>query len=210
MNPSQSECRKIFLMYRRPLCNTEKVMQFVSDCGEFTHCEVYCPDLAEDGCVGWTFTNFSMCNMMKTRRCIPSYRDKCNKYTFHSIDLTRNEFSRFVEWNRLQVLNKCPYNYKDLSLQMLPKRLARSTVTDLDVTQTTTPRKLFCSQAVILALRHALEPTHRVTRALAGINTRLSTPTLVAKSLEPLYGKPRDVWMLMRIFSHGLLTSKLS
>jgi hypothetical protein len=210
MNPSQLETRKIFLMYRRPLCKTEKVIQFVSNCGEFTHCEVYCPDLDEDGFVGWTFTNFSMCKMMKTRRCIPSYIAECDKYTFHSIDLTRNQFSRFVEWNRLQVLNKCSYNYKDLPLQMLPKTLARSTVNDLNTTQATTPKKLFCSQAVILALRHALEPTHRVSLALAHINTRLSTPTMVATSLESLYGKPRDVCILMKIISHGMTRHKIT
>jgi hypothetical protein len=201
--------RKILLMYRRPLCKTEKVLQFVSRCGEFTHCEVYLPDLNEDGCVGWTFTNFSMCKMMKTRRCIPSYIDNCDMYAFHSIDLTQNQFNRFVEWNLVQVLNKCPYNYKDLPLQILPARLTRSTVHDLTTTQATTPKKLFCSQAVILALRHALEPTHRVSHALANINTRLSTPTLVATSLESLYGKPRDACMLFRILSHGMSAQKI-
>jgi hypothetical protein len=100
---------------------------------------------------------------------------------------------RFEDWNVRQVLNKCNYNYTDLALQLIPKKVSNYIVHDLDESHAVAPGRLYCAQAVVLALRHALSGQHPVSVALRGINTRLSTPNLVAASLEAVVGKPCEV-----------------
>ncbi|KAJ1465541.1 hypothetical protein T484DRAFT_1757336 [Baffinella frigidus] len=196
----------ILLMYRRPICKREKLLQIVSGCGEFTHCEVYCPDMAimhntpgEPRIIltGWTYTNFSMCDMMRTRVCLESYVRDRDLYRFHKITLTNTEYQRFCAWNNTQVTNHCHYNVKDLALQMLPRKLAHR-VKDSKVTH---PTKLYCSQAVVLALRYAAEKGNgtsngaqtfldKVCTALSKTEARCSTPSSVADALHGVIGAP--------------------
>jgi hypothetical protein len=185
----------VLLMYRRPTCAVEHALRFVSRCGEFTHCEMYCPDLCFEGLLGCTFTNFSYCDMKQTRECIPLYtnRKTCHQYAVQQLQLTDKEFELFQKWNTRQVSNKCRYNYTDLPLQLLPRKLSGSLASDLNCSQAMTPDSLYCAQAVVLALRHALSETHPVSIALRDINTRLSTPMSIAMSLELVAGKPIEM-----------------
>jgi hypothetical protein len=199
----------ILLMYRRPICKREKFLQIVSGCGEFTHCEVYCPNMAildsqpgvsHKTLTGWTYTNFSMCDMMRTRLCLGSYVNDPHVYMFHQIDMTNSEYERFCAWNNTQVINHCRYNVKDLALQMLPRQLAQR-AKDSTVTH---PPKLYCSQGVVLALRYAADQKHRppegpktfldkVCTALSKTEARSSTPTGVANALGKVIGTPLPI-----------------
>jgi hypothetical protein len=200
---SASTRNRVVLMYRRPTCGLEHALQLVSRCGEFTHCETYCPDLQFEGLLGCTFTNFSYCEMKQTRECIPLYTAKETRfqYAIQELALTKDEFKRFNDWNMRQVLNKCTYNYTDLPLQLLPSKVSNYIVRDLDETHAMTPGRLYCAQAVVLALRYALSNQHSVSIALHGINTRLSTPNLVAASLEAVVGKPRELSVKRVLFN---------
>jgi hypothetical protein len=191
----KKRCRCVCLMYRRPICGLERVLQLVSNCGEFTHCEMYCPDLAFDGLLGCTFTNFSNCKMLQTRECVKLYTSPKthHQYAVQELRLTHDEFELFNNWNKKQVLNKCGYNYTDLPLQLLPAKLSGSVVRDLNQSEAMSPGRLYCAQAVVLALRHALPIGHPVYVALSGINTRLSTPNSIASALEKVTGKPVEM-----------------
>jgi hypothetical protein len=182
----------VLLVYRRPTCGLERFLQLVSNCGEFTHCEMFCPDLHMNGLLGCTFTNFSFRGMSQTRDCMRSYTAKTTRhwYAVQELNLASKEFELFEEWNKSQVSNHCAYNYTDLPLQLLPRKLSNSFIRDLDIDQSLTPCKLYCAQAVILALRHALPEKHPVCVALSGINTRLSTPCCIAGSLQTVLGRP--------------------
>jgi hypothetical protein len=113
-------------------------------------------------------------------------------YAAQELQLTIEEFKLFAQWNGARVSNHCAYNYTDLPLQLLPKKISNCLVRDLDLSQSVTPVKLYCAQAVVLALRHALPREHSVCVALSGINTRLCTPCSVALSLAKLVGQPRE------------------
>jgi hypothetical protein len=184
--------RRIWVIYRRPLGLSERVLQGISRCGEFTHCEVYCPDLMHEGMVGCTFTNFSMCAMMRTRECLPSYRQDRDKYMYHAIDLERTQFDKFTAWNDVQVVHNCKYNYSDVCRQMIPTVIAARITSEVDTTKEY-HRKLYCSQAVVLALRASLASDHRVCKALKDITSRLSTPSIVADHLSVVLGPPYDL-----------------
>jgi hypothetical protein len=199
----------VLLMYRQPICKREKVLQFFSRCGEFTHCEIFCPDMTivtslfgepRKALKGWTYTNFSMCDMMRTRLCLESYVSDQHFYKFHKLEMTSNEYQRFCAWNNTQVSNHCHYNVKDLALQILPRKLAQQ-VKDSKVVH---PSKMYCSQGVVLALRYAAEkdsPTSHVSKtfldivciALSKTEARCSTPSSVANAITQAIGEPLPI-----------------
>jgi hypothetical protein len=191
--------RRILVMYRRPICKMECMMQAVSRGGEFMHCEVYCPDLNVCGTVGWTFSNFSLCDMMRTQACVKSYSLQDRLYTFHEILLSDQEFMTFVGWNEAMVKKSCKYNYTDLVLQILPKRITNAVTSELNKHDTINPKTLFCSQAVLLSLRNSTNSNHVIKHALRDLHTRLSTPSQVAEALTRVLGAPREAYRHQRV-----------
>ena len=184
--------RCIWVIYRRPLGLSERVLQGVSRCGEFTHMKIYCPDLRHEGFLGCTFTNFSMCEMMRTRECIPSYSKDRDKYVYHLIELENTQFDRFTAWNNQQIDHNCKYNYADLCRQIIPGKIASTITREVDMDKPF-HRKLYCSQAAVLSLRASLGPGHKVCKALQGITSRLSTPSTVADLLSTVLGEPKPL-----------------
>ena len=162
----------------------EQMLKAVSNCGEFTHVESYC----KIGGVGWTFTNYSFNKMVQTKDCEGSYTHDYGIYAYHELKLESDEHARFVQWNQQQVANQCRYNYFDLAYQVIPG--AFLFVSDLTTAQAQQPKKLFCSQAVILGLRHALRNDDKVAVRLSKLNTRLCCPTKLACSLKAILGDP--------------------
>jgi hypothetical protein len=170
-------------------------MQKLSRCGDFLHCEVFCPDLVHEGKVGCTFTNFSMCDMMRTRECLASYVVDHDKYMYHRIFLDPVQFDKFTSWNDRQVNHKCKYNYSDLCRQMIPAVIAQNITREVDMSKLY-HQKLYCSQAVVLALRASLGLDHIVCKALAPVTSRLSTPSIVSKHLSAVLGAPIQLPLL--------------
>ena len=181
--------RPIWVIYRKPLGKTERALQLVGRCGSFTHCEVYCPDYRHCGLVGWSFSNFSFTHMLLTRECINSYAHDRDKYMIHIIQLDNTQFERFIEWNNKQVLHRCKYNYSDVCRQILPRFFAASITTEVDMNKEY-HFKLYCSQAVILALRASLPRDHQIIECLADITSRLSTPSILCDQLSICLGAP--------------------
>jgi hypothetical protein len=204
----------ILLMYRRPGGKRERFMRYMSTCGEFTHVEIYIPQqtVTSPGSpcqTGWTYTNFSMCNMMHTRCCLASYVYNGDIYMFHPVKLTPGKMERLCEWSNTQVKNHCMYNFKDLAMQIMPAVITHM-VKDV---KTVYPNRLYCSQATILALRYAAgrhvpasnntytELLH-VCDTLSHMNTRLSTPTGVCNAITTRLGNPLSMSAPNPYFTH--------
>ena len=74
---------------------------------------------------------------------------------------------------------KTPYNLKDMILSVLPGRNPN----DKSIYKVKT---LFCSQAMVLILRHCLEENHPVRKVLDPMNSRMTTPTQLYNLLKPV------------------------
>jgi hypothetical protein len=81
---------------------------------------------------------------------------------------------------------KTPYNYADLALCGIPNGIA--TAFNSDVDPYPLPKRMYCSQAVILMLRHAIQPGRENAALLASMqaaNSRACSPQMLYTILAP-------------------------
>jgi hypothetical protein len=181
--------RRIIIVYRKPTGSLDKCVQFIGGTGVYTHCELYCPDMVHNGTPGWVFTNFSCHVMELTQESIWEYRNDPELFDSHEILIREDQHKELLRWNMDLVSRQCPYNYSDLLLHLLPRYMARALAPD-DKDMLETPTKLYCAQAVILALRQSLGPQHRINQLLDDINIHICKPTCIADKLSLLFGNP--------------------
>lgn len=187
---------RIMVVYRKPTCSLDKCVQFIGQCGVYTHCELYCPEMMHNGKLGWVFTNFSCRVMELTQESIWEYRNDPELFDSHEILIRPDQHAALIRWNQDLVSDKCAYNYSDLFLHLLPKFVAHALVPDDKDMLLNPPTKLYCAQAVILALRYALRPKHRISQLLVDINIHLCKPSCIADKLSVLFGKPIEMHCL--------------
>jgi hypothetical protein len=166
----------MIVVYRRPMDLTEHLMQKVagsSDC-EFTHCELFLPDS------GGTFTIFKGGYLSKFETLPMMYNTRPELFAWHMIPLNYEEYVRMHLWNTVQISHRCPYNFRDLLWQMAPRKLRYSCVNDLAVPIAHNPTRMFCSQAIILALREAsngIGSRQMLKQFVGSSNSRLVSPS---------------------------------
>lgn len=167
----------IIIVYRRPWDTTDFVLQA---CGggnvlcEFTHCEMYFPDTGE------TFTIFRGGTMTQSNQLPLLYHLKPHKFAWHMIPLNKVEYTRLLDWNKQQIAQHCSYNFRDLAWQMAPEMISHLCVQDLSNSTAHHPTRMFCSQAIILALREASQAVgaRQVLRNYVfSANSRLVSPS---------------------------------
>jgi hypothetical protein len=145
--------------------------------GEYTHCEMYLP---ADSC------SFSILQggVMQCSSIKPNvYRDHPELFSWHMFVLNEHEYKRLRVWNTNQVAKQCQYNLSDTTYQILPMAIQTTFVCDISREEAQHPHKLFCSQAVVLALREACNGIHTSPHMEAftnAINSRIITPTELA------------------------------
>ena len=175
----------VIVVYRRSICWTDRVLQFAG-AGEFTHCELYLPN------EGTTFAIF-LGGLMQCNAVLPQlYKSTPQYFAWHLLLLTDQEYERLKQWNVRQVTHHCRYNLSDLAWQITPSHVSRSCVHDLDQDAASDPRKMFCSQAVVLALREAFKGTGSnfcMQNFACSMNSRLTTPTELACSTAEHLGR---------------------
>jgi hypothetical protein len=178
----------IIIVYRRPWDRTELFLQAFGGgkarC-EFTHCELFFPDSGE------TFTIFRGGNMMKSMSLPTLYKLKSEMFAWHLIPLNTYEYTRLLHWNRQQIAHHCPYNFRDLAWQIAPGMISHLCVTDLSVTTAHNPTRMFCSQAIVLALREAscTVGARQVLRNLIfSTNSRLVSPSDLSRLFTSYLG----------------------
>jgi len=178
----------IIVVYRRPWDCTDSVIQAFGggsvQC-EFTHCELYVPDSGE------TFTIFAGGTMTKDAKLPLLYNLRSDRFAWHIIPLKFDEYTRLIQWNKQQIAQHCPYNFRDLAWQIVPENIRNSFVKDLAVSTAHTPRRIFCSQAIILALREASNGVgaRQILRDFVfSANSRLVTPTDLSRMVTQYLG----------------------
>ena len=183
---------KIVVVYRKPCCNLDRCVQLIGNCGAYTHCELYCPEMIHNGKLGWTFTNFSFYDMEVTQQSVREYRQDPQLFDAHEILIRQEQHDKLLQWNMDLIQHKCSYNYSGLMLHLVPACIARVLKPD-NKDLLLTPTKLYCAQAVILALRHALGPKHRISQLLVDINLHRCKPSSINKNLSLVLGAPMEM-----------------
>jgi hypothetical protein len=169
----------VIIVYRRPINWTDRILELA--CGEFTHCEIYVPN------IGGTFATTVDVGMdlrfdLKQLYVLP---DTAGDYAWHLLVMTEVEYQRMCAWNMEQVAHHCRYNYTDLMWQVAP--YMRSFVHDVSQQDASHPRKMFCSQAVVLALRAAFsgnDSKPHMKAFVSSMNSRLTTPGVLMTALN--------------------------
>ena len=144
---NECDMNPVVIVYRRPIKWTDKVMSVFA--GEYTHCEMYLP---KESC---SFSIFQG-GAMQCSAVLPNlYRTHPKLFSWHMFVLNELEYQRLCAWNMNQVTRGCEYNLSDLAYQLLPVSLQTAFVSDINREEAQHPHKLFCSQAVVLAMRAA-------------------------------------------------------
>jgi len=183
---SRRNSNSVVVVYRKPMFWTDRVLQRYG-AGEYTHCELYIPQRDE------TYAIFLGGDMLRSDDLPLHYKEKPHLFAWHIHILTDSEFTRLLEWNDLQVYNKCKYNFADLALKLMPSVLQKSLTSDLRGKNADEPRKLFCSQAIVLAFRHAYScPESKKTNSLFAhsMNSRITSPSDLARTTSLHLGAP--------------------
>jgi hypothetical protein len=169
----------IIIVYRRAQVFSDRCLEIA--CGEFTHCEIF------DPYIGGTFVTSVDYGMQLRFDIKQLYHSDHKNYAWQIITLTKLEYDRMTRWNIEQVETHCKYNYSDLLWQITP---FCSYVPDLTLLQCRHPNRMFCSQAVVLALRSAIgdDSTHRMREFVSSMNSRLTTPMHLQKAISMYTG----------------------
>jgi len=173
--PDQNDLNPVVIVYRRPINWSDRVVKVFS--GEYTHCEMYLP---AESC---SFSIFRG-ETMKCSAVLPNlYRMHPELFAWHMFVLNRHEYSRLRVWNVNQVANRCEYNLSDLAYKLLPSVAQSAFVPDISREEAQSPPKLFCSQAIVLALREACsgpDGSPHIEAFINSLNSRTTTPTELA------------------------------
>jgi hypothetical protein len=180
----QTDQNPVVVVYRRPMALSDRALQLFG-AGEFTHCEIYLPrDRA-------TFAIFVGCNMECSAVLSRYYTTRPDLFAWHMFVLNNKEYERLRVWNINQVYQHCPYNLKDLAWKIFPTAVQNIYVKDLSNDQAKTPKTMFCSQAVVLALRAACigdGGSPHIEAFTKSMNSRVTTPTELANKTMKILG----------------------
>lgn len=179
----QTNQNPVIVVYCRPIAFSDRALQLFG-AGEFTHCEMYLPrDMA-------TFAIF-VGGSMECSAVLPRmYSARPDLFAWHMFVLNNVEYERLRVWNTQQVYQRCRYNLRDLAWKILPTAVQTGYVKDLSTELAHSPKTMFCSQAVILALREACSGvggSPHIEAFTNSINSRITTPTELAnKTIKDL------------------------
>jgi hypothetical protein len=174
--PHVKDFNPVIIVYRRPMFMTDHLMR-IAGAGEFTHCELYIPEKKA------TFAIFAGGEMQCSTALPRFYQTRPHDFAWHMLILTDAENTLLEKWHVDMVEKRCNYNFRDLAWKIAPTLIQTACVSDLSQEKAHSPNTMFCSQAVILALREAFSGTETKThlKSLAtSINSRITTPTELA------------------------------
>ena len=170
--PYVKDFNPIVIVYRRPMFMTDHLI-CMAGAGQFTHCELYIPGKKA------TFAIFVGGEMQCSTSLPNFYQTRPDDFAWHMMILTDEENNLLEKWHIDMVGKKCLYNFKDLMWKMTPSLIQSRCVSDLTTERSHSPNKMFCSQAVILALREAFSgPTSKplLKEFATSVNSRITTP----------------------------------
>jgi hypothetical protein len=167
----------VYIVYRREMFFTDKILKSLGG-GPYLHCEVFVPEYNQVFALFWGHRPQMRSDLSSLYNTQPEF------FTYHTIYMDGDEFSRFMQFHISLVEHKNAYNVSDLFFQLVPSRFAETFCTDVPPHET--HRKLFCSQAIWLSLREAISrESHNsaLKPFLDKYNSRLMTPSHMCQVL---------------------------
>ena len=150
--------------------------------GEFVHVDLMpINDNAPEHsvvCTSYIGENFSL--SLATKQ---AYNDK--DCVALCIELTEEEHQKLTSYLLALADHNIPYNYQDVLVSALPRSVSRVLVDDVADERPEKISTLFCSQAVVLALRNSLDGSHPLMHTLQQVNSRCTLPDTLFRLLEP-------------------------
>ena len=183
---SLAQCNPVIIVYRREMGWTDRMLQRFG-AGEFTHCELYFPLLKVTFAVfipGSMRCDTSLCKLYVHPR-------SRHKFAWHLLHLNQDEYDALLNWNVAIKEHHCGYNLADLVWQAVPMAVQDAVAHDLSEKEGRMPRRVFCSQAVVLGMREACRVSGSSTRLRTftnSMNSRLTTPTDLACHMTQYLG----------------------
>jgi hypothetical protein len=183
--------RRVCIVYRRPTCWFDNVVSVLGRTGDYCHCEVWFPDWVYKNRPGWRFTNFMFEPMQMTDDAWVTYTSEPDLYAAHTLWMSTSAYRGLLEWFRARVALKTQYNYRSVARFVLPHCLQAS-----EDTETVPCTRMFCSEAVVLGLKHAVEPEHEIGQVFAPLVACSTKPGDIANALNPLYNDPMPISLI--------------
>ena len=176
---------RMHLVFKRDSNGTvEQMVKLLS--GEMIHVDIIPNEPALSAYTSYMFESFSKNKIENTYS--PS------THTTLYIPLTEEENARAITFLTSCVDRNVPYNYSDIFRCVLP---GNSLLSDVSPDNFST---LFCSQAVVLCLRTALEPDHLAFTVVKQLNSRITTPQTLynmispfCKEVDSIYSQPQII-----------------
>jgi hypothetical protein len=174
------------LVFKRDSNNTvEHMVKLLS--GEMIHVDVIPHEDEKAAYTSYMFENFSKNSVENAYT--PS------THTILYLPMTDEENERAKTFLQTCVNRSVPYNYSDVFRCILPGNSMLSDVTPENFST------LFCSQAVVLCLRKALDPSHPVSTISNQLNSRITTPQALYEMISPFCKEVESIYLCPQIFT---------
>lgn len=171
----------VVLVFRRPIMLTDKLVSFCA--GNLVHVDML---LIESSCPekSLTYTSYVGEHFSRSLDAKKQYNEHDNIAL--KINLSEVEYEKLSVYVNTLADSIIPYNYHDLANIFIPSGIAKYVLSDVESEDPKTLKSLFCSQAVVLALRNSLECKHSVYRALWNVNSRSCSPETLYELVQPI------------------------
>lgn len=130
---------------------------------------------------------FSMTLMPSSMGKNPNFRSMC-------LDISEAEFHRCSLYLS-KMVGRVEYNYTD-AMFLLPAigsgPISDVMVPDVDSSSPEMLEKVFCSQAALLVLKNCLSENEALMVALKGLNSRLTSPSILYRSIQGVFERMDD------------------
>lgn len=194
--PTLKDFNPVIIVYRKAVFTTDMLMQ-LAGVGEYVHCELYFPLQKA------TYAIF-IGGVMQCSTLLPQfYKAEPHHFAWHMLILNDSENVRLERWLIDMVKKECTYNMKDLVWQLTPEIVQRSYVSDLTTENAHSPKSLFCSQAIILALRESfssITTKPHLKNFAKEMNSRITTPSELSGHLVKHQYMPVNTGMVPMTF----------
>lgn len=185
------ESHNIGFMYRAPMDEivTDKIISRVTG-AKYVHVDiVFIPPLEQE------LNRKEVCKQLFStfvgeyfKPYTPKMWDKRNNSThsMYVLSVSSEEYDSARKYMADLCVQKVSYNYTDLTLCGLPRFFSATLASDVDPYPI--PKSVYCSQAAILMLRNAIQPSRinaPLVETLKKVNSRACSPMTLLHLLEP-------------------------
>lgn len=150
--------------------------------GGFVHVDIM-PIDPSDPQNSMVFTNYMGENFSGSINAKQLYNNKENVALL--MEQTDKEYEDLLAYLHALCEHHIPYNFTDLAFEFMPSALVHGVISDVSSEDPGDISKLFCSQAILLALRNSVQENSMLHNTLKKANSRLTMPMDLYYTLRP-------------------------